>query len=34
MADKELMYRVSFHSKKSGHNMFLLVWGVDAMDLR
>lgn len=33
MADKEQLFRVSFHSKKSNHNMFLLVWGVDAMDV-
>ena len=33
MDSKEQLYRVSFHSKKSNHNMFLLVWGVDAMDV-
>ena len=33
MESKEQLFRVSFHSKKSNHNMFLLVWGVDAMDV-
>lgn len=33
MADKAQLFRVSFHSKKNSHNMFLLVWGADAMDV-
>lgn len=33
MPSKEQLFRVSFHSKKSNHSMFLLVWGVDAMDV-
>lgn len=33
MESKEQLFRVSFHSKKSNHGMFLLIWGVDAMDV-
>ena len=33
MTEREQLFRVSFHSKKNAHNMFLLVWGVDAMDV-
>jgi len=32
MAEKEQLFKITFHSKKTGYQMFLMVWGVDAMD--
>ena len=32
MAEQEQLFRVNFHSKKTGYGIFLLIWGVDAMD--
>lgn len=32
MADQEQLFRITFHSKKTGYGIFLLIWGVDAMD--
>ncbi len=32
MAEQEQLFRINFHSKKTGYGMFLLIWGVDAMD--
>ena len=32
MAEQEQLFRINFHSKKTGYTMFLLIWGVDAMD--
>ena len=33
MAEQEQLFRINFHSKKTGYGTFLLIWGVDAMDV-
>lgn len=32
MGEKEQLFRINFHSKKTGYSMFLLIWEIDAMD--
>lgn len=33
MEERETLYRVAYHNKDNGYKSFLMVWGIDAMDV-